>query len=215
MVRLYYTDDNSQEDQRLPRFAFPPKQVPLNRLLKKTGVHYFKVDIVNLAEYRKRIDLIRSERKYTYVDDCSFQTGVTKDYEEKLPKWFESHLHDDDETRVIMDGSAFYDVQEAKTLKWIRICMEPGDMLIIPPGCMHRFTPDMKNFVKIRRFYHQQDNIANIACITGEEAEKHPARIAYLNRFKSEDHNGSTCANETALEGPEQLNGGMDLRART
>jgi len=212
MVRLYYTEDsNCQEDQRLPRFAFPPKQVPLNRLLKKTGVHYFKVDIVNLADYRRRIDLIRGERKYTYVDDCAFQAGVTKDYEEKLPKWFETHMHDDDEARIVMDGSAYYDIQEPKTSKWIRICMEPGDMLIIPPGCLHRFTPDMKNYVKLRRFYHQQDT--NIVAYTGEEVESHPARIAYLTRFKGEETN--SCANDHALSESEQVAVGNEIKART
>jgi 1,2-dihydroxy-3-keto-5-methylthiopentene dioxygenase len=167
----------------------------LNRLLKKTGIFYCKVEIVNLADYRKRIDLIRADRKYTYVDDCTYQAGVTKDYEEKLPKWFESHIHDDDEARLVMEGSGFYDVQEAKTSKWIRICMEAGDMLIIPAGCIHRFTPDMKNLVKFRRFFHQQET--NTPTFTGDEIDAHPARIEYLKRLKGEE-NGTegACANE-------------------
>jgi len=185
MVRLYYTEDNSHEDQRLPRLAFPPKQVPLNRLLKKTGVFYCKVDIVNQNDYRKRIDMIRSEHKYTYVDDCTYQAGVTLDYEDKLPKLFETHIHDEEEARIVMDGSAYYDVQEPKTDKWIRICMDPGDMVIIPVGCIHRFTPDMKNFVKVRRFFHKQET--NVPTFTGSDIENHSARLAYLTRFKSEN----------------------------
>ena len=58
------------------------------------------------------------------------------------------HIHDDEETRAIADGSGFFDVRD-KNDEWIRIEVSKGDLLVIPAGIYHRFIPTKSDFIKV------------------------------------------------------------------
>ena len=61
----------------------------------------------------------------------------------KLKIFFAEHLHADDEIRLILDGSGFFDIRDDKD-EWVRIMVSKGDLITLPAGSYHRFTTDDK-----------------------------------------------------------------------
>lgn len=58
-----------------------------------------------------------------------------------MEKFYEEHLHTDPETRMIVEGVGYFDIRSPESDKWIRVELEAGDMISIPAGIYHRFTP--------------------------------------------------------------------------
>jgi hypothetical protein len=70
-----------------------------------------------------------------HQDHCGFWTWVRVNVGKKL--WFLCQLSDDDRKRFAADGPSFTGG------KWFYVWLEPGDILIMPPGTVHAvFTPE-------------------------------------------------------------------------
>jgi 1,2-dihydroxy-3-keto-5-methylthiopentene dioxygenase len=70
--------------------------------------------------------------RYTYEDEVKVDSSM-ENYEEKLKLFFADHGHSQETTRLILEGSAFFDVQDCDK-KWIRLHVYPGDLIILPAG---------------------------------------------------------------------------------
>ncbi|KAJ8910745.1 hypothetical protein NQ315_017202 [Exocentrus adspersus] len=150
MVQAWYMDDD-HSDQRNEHHKNPPHFVPLEELLKLTGVEYFKLNVPTL-DTDGVLDKIKKDRGYTYEDELVCSKESLPNYEEKLKIFYTEHLHTDEEIRLITEGSGYFDVRD-KNDQWIRVHVVPGDLLVLPSGIYHRFTLDNNNFIRARRLF--------------------------------------------------------------
>ena len=132
--------DESEEDQRLDHQRSPPQPVDLDQLEKLTGVLYWKIDVDDV-ENDALLAQIRSDRGYSYKDEITCCPEKLDNYEAKLKTFFQEHLHTDEEIRLVLDGSGFFDIRDPAD-DWIRIKVEKGDLIVLPAGSYHRFTLD-------------------------------------------------------------------------
>ncbi|XP_017889509.1 1,2-dihydroxy-3-keto-5-methylthiopentene dioxygenase [Ceratina calcarata] len=176
MVRAWYMD-NSDADQRLEHHRNPPKYISLGDLFKETGVEYFQVDYNDYKNDNTLIKL-RKTRGYTYEDEITCSKECLPNYEEKLKNFFTEHLHTDEEIRLVLDGSGYFDVRD-KDDQWIRIEVKAGDLIIIPSGIYHRFTLDVNNYVKAKRYFVGEP----VWLPYNRPADNMECRKNYLNRL--------------------------------
>ncbi|XP_068224363.1 acireductone dioxygenase [Palaemon carinicauda] len=150
MVRAWYMDE-SQDDQRLEHHRTPPKFLSLEEMAQDTGVLYWKLS-PETCESDGSLDKIKSDRGYTYSDVICVSPEKLPNYETKLKSFFEEHIHTDEEIRFVLEGSGYFDVRDSAD-QWIRIEVVPGDLLVLPAGIYHRFTLDVKNYIKAMRLF--------------------------------------------------------------
>ncbi|KAK0180300.1 hypothetical protein PV327_005959 [Microctonus hyperodae] len=178
MVRIWYMDDSSA-DQRLEHHREPPKYLTLKELFKITGVEYFEIDYKNYT-LDKTLNDLKLKRGYTYEDEIVCSKECLQNYEEKLKNFFIEHLHTDEEIRLVLEGSGYFDVRD-KNDEWIRIEVAPGDLIIIPSGIYHRFTLDINNFIKAKRYFVGEP----VWLPYNRPADEMHCRQKYLERLKA------------------------------
>lgn len=99
---------------------------------------------------KKRLARIRTERNQVTTDVLTIDDNVMN-LESKLEDMYEPVEKPEDQVFLMLDGSAYYDIESEDDV-WIRICLERGDLIVIPKGKSHRYTTTPKNFAKIQRF---------------------------------------------------------------
>ncbi|KAH9391644.1 1,2-dihydroxy-3-keto-5-methylthiopentene dioxygenase [Tyrophagus putrescentiae] len=171
MVNAWYMNSNDEtEDQRSERHLSPPQFLSLEELKAKTGVLYWQLDADN-HETDERLAKLRADRGYSYQDQLELSASTLPDYQAKLKIFFTEHIHADEEIRFILEGSGYFDVRDADD-RWVRILVEKNDLLVLPAGIYHRFTPDKKDYVKVIRLFIGEPVWTPI----NRPAEEHPAR---------------------------------------
>lgn len=178
MVRAWYMD-SSTEDQRLEHHRQPPQFLNLDQLYKITGVEYFQLNAGDPL-HDVNLEKIKAERNYTYEDQITCSKECLPNYEEKLQNFFTEHLHTDEEIRLVLEGSGYFDVRDGND-EWIRIEVVPGDMIVIPAGIYHRFTLDSKNYIKAKRFFIGEP----VWTPHNRPADDMECRKLYLNKLNS------------------------------
>mmetsp|Transcript_35693 Transcript_35693/g.40555 ORF Transcript_35693/g.40555 Transcript_35693/m.40555 type:complete len:116 (+) Transcript_35693:364-711(+) len=97
----------------------------------------------------------------------------------KIAMFATEHLHEDEEIRYIMDGSGYFDVRDQDD-KWIRVHTVTGDLVILPEGIYHRFTPDEADYIHAMRLFKEVPKWTPYARATITD---HPSRAKYETEF--------------------------------
>jgi 1,2-dihydroxy-3-keto-5-methylthiopentene dioxygenase len=117
-----------------------------NIVRNEMGVNYHHINVNDLNNDEK-FNLLKKQMGVTYQDDIIISPDTFPNYQDKLKIFFAEHLHADDEIRLILEGSGYFDIRDAQD-KWTRIFVEKGDLITLPAGAYHRFTTDDKvNFI--------------------------------------------------------------------
>ncbi|KAK3785644.1 hypothetical protein RRG08_023899 [Elysia crispata] len=177
MVLAWYLND-SVVNPRLPNKTDPPVYVSVQSLREQSGMECLTFDAKTVDENPEFAEM-REERRFSYEDTVELSRESLPDYDKMLAKFFTEHLHADDEVRMVLSGTGYFDVRD-KNDKWIRVAAEKDDMVIVPAGLYHRFTLDQKNYIKCKRLFAGSPVWT---AYNRPEADSHPARKQYLDQM--------------------------------
>ena len=198
-ITAWYMDD-SDADQREPHKKSPNEPVSKPALVDLGIIFWEGIT----GEDDPRLDEIKKERGYTYTDVCNVCPDKLPGYDTKIKSFFEEHIHKDEEIRYCMEGSGYFDIRDGED-KWIRIHLQPGDMIVLPEGSYHRFTCDSDDYIKAMRLFVGEPvwTPYNRVDITEEEESRKKYVDTFINKTKkakTEGIVGTEGNNETKVE---------------
>jgi 1,2-dihydroxy-3-keto-5-methylthiopentene dioxygenase len=118
--------------------------------LRAQGIFYEYI-FPSSVSYQLALNQWKTHRSYTAQDQLKL-TPETKDLDALFAKFYKEHLHTDDEARYILKGAGIFDIRSQDD-EWMRVHVEPGDLIIIPANRYHRFKlTDEKTITAIRLF---------------------------------------------------------------
>ena len=147
-ITAWYMDEDVEGDQRLTHKQEPNSEVSLEEIARLGVLHWSGLT----GPEDPLLATIRAERNYNYTDIINVCPEKLPEYETKIKSFFREHIHYDEEIRYCIDGSGYFDVRDQND-RWIRVSLQPGDMIILPEGIYHRFTCDSSNFIQAMRLF--------------------------------------------------------------
>ncbi|KAJ1727853.1 1,2-dihydroxy-3-keto-5-methylthiopentene dioxygenase, partial [Coemansia biformis] len=132
-----YLHDNSDSDQHEAHDS--GVEVSLEQL-QGLRVEYMRLDGTH-DERMEAVDELCKQRSYRSRDEINHWSTPEEEYEPKRKMFYTEHMHEDEEIRLVVEGSGFFDLRD-KENRWVRILVEVGDLLILPGGIYHRFSMD-------------------------------------------------------------------------
>jgi len=146
-----YVFDGLPGDQREPHDS--GRSISFDQL-ERLGV------LPRQGQNQSQVDAIAKERGYKCRDEIMVsKAGLGEAYEAKIKGFFEEHLHEDEEIRWIREGCGYFDVRDSTDEEWIRIKVEPADLIVYRPVfTIAYFTLDHTNFVRAVRLFQKHRN---------------------------------------------------------
>uniref|UniRef100_A0ACD5Y8K7 Uncharacterized protein n=1 Tax=Avena sativa TaxID=4498 RepID=A0ACD5Y8K7_AVESA len=152
VVKAWYMDDIAEdEDQRLSHHRQPDEAVPRAKLID-LGIVALRLDAENHHEQDKNLTMMREARGYLHMDIIELTPEKMPNYEAMIKRFFEEHLHTDEEVRYCLEGGGYFDVRDEDD-RWIRVSVSKGGLIVVPAGIYHRFTLDSNNYIKAMRLF--------------------------------------------------------------
>lgn len=170
------------EDQRLENRQSPNIKVTYEEL-RDVGVYCHKLDAETMLQVKEgqtqcAVDSIMALMEYKNRDEVCCSPEKLPNYDDKLKMFFTEHIHEDEEIRLIKDGTGYFDVRNAKD-EWVRIQLLPGDLIILPAGIYHRFTMTETNYTHAIRLFKEAPKWTPV----NRPCEENEYRKEYLEKF--------------------------------
>ncbi|HET6331868.1 MAG TPA: cupin domain-containing protein [Polyangiales bacterium] len=118
--------------------------------LVSEGVAYQQLSTAP-ASYRSSVDMLKADRGYVEEDIVELSPS-TPNLDAICAKFVDEHHHDEDEVRFVLEGEGIFDIRSNDD-RWMRIVVQPGDLIVVPAGRHHRFLlTDSKHIRCVRMF---------------------------------------------------------------
>ncbi len=145
-------------DQRAENRREPNVPVSYEKL-RALGVYCHKLDPetmlqVKEGETQNAVDAFMKMMGYVNRDEVCCCPEKLPNYDDRIKMFFQEHIHEDEEIRLIKEGTGYFDVRGAND-EWIRIRCTAGDVIVLPAGIYHRFTMDDKNYTHAIRMFKE------------------------------------------------------------
>lgn len=118
--------------------------------LERVSVLYERLELDG-DRYQPAVDKLKTARGYPTQDIVELRPD-TPNLETICDKFKDEHLHTDDEVRLVLDGEGIFDIRAADN-RWIRVLVEPGDLLVVPAQLYHRFFLTERNHIRCVRLF--------------------------------------------------------------
>ena len=136
-MRAFFRDDT----------AAVPEAIDGN-VLEANGVIYRQLPMDN---YQPQLDELTKRRGYITQDEVALKPDMPN-LDVVLKKFDPEHHHDDDEVRFVLAGEGVFDIR-SNDERWMRVIVQPGDLIVVPKGKRHRFElTDKKHIHCVRLF---------------------------------------------------------------
>src|SRR5690606_1459331 len=118
--------------------------------LRRSGVTYQRLELSD-AGYQAALDRRAREQGYIEQDIVELRPE-TENLDAICAKFADEHLHTDDEVRFVLAGAGVFDIRDDAD-RWMRVTVEPGDLIVVPKHRYHRFfLTDSKQIRCVRLF---------------------------------------------------------------
>lgn len=179
-MKSWYLDDEVSKPTLRMASLKPGRRSEAPRVtlsqLKELGVVYYRI---NLSDFMT-VNCIVKERFYKHTDEI--RVSQTNKDEQLLEKLFAEHFNEDEQLRLVTDGSCYVDVR-SKSDTWIRMQLTAGDLIVLPAGMFHRSTLDESDYCATMRVFRDAQRWAPVFR-SEKRAESHPVRLLYARMAK-------------------------------
>lgn len=104
--------------------------------LAAVGVTYRHLS-TSPAVYEPALKQLCIDNSYVTRDEVALSPSMPN-LQVLLDKFKGEHLHTEDEVRFVLEGAGVFDIRSAED-RWIRIQVDPGDLIVVPARLYHRF----------------------------------------------------------------------------
>ena len=162
MIDAWYLDD-------------PGKQPIDQKTLENLG---YKVFYIEGKQGEQIIDQFSKEYEITMRTFVEIsEEKCSKDHLQVLS---EEHLHENDEVRLVLDGSGFLDLRD-KQDRWIRMHMKKNYLSLVPAGSYHRFSLDDNRMFRAYRLWNEKMVAKRTAF---HRADRHTSELSARLEYK-------------------------------